>query len=129
MRGSLCGLCCLRGFHRRCNIDLAVVNMILHAPDEVYPGPYTYKRFWFRDAVFITAAYGLGENVVQGAVNPDEFYVFKPTLLHRYAPEPAARDSYQPSTSGTRNSRLSRMATSERSSAKAARSVLEFRSS
>jgi pyruvate,water dikinase len=34
----------------------------------------------FRDVVFITAAYGLGENVVQGAVNPDEFYVFKPTL-------------------------------------------------
>lgn len=35
----------------------------------------------FRDAVLINAAYGLGENVVQGAVNPDEFYVFKPTLL------------------------------------------------
>jgi pyruvate,water dikinase len=34
----------------------------------------------FKDAVFVTAAYGLGENVVQGAVNPDEFYVFKPTL-------------------------------------------------
>jgi len=34
----------------------------------------------FRDAVFITAAYGLGENVVQGAVNPDEFYVYKNTL-------------------------------------------------
>ena len=34
----------------------------------------------FRDAVFITSAYGLGENVVQGTVNPDEFYVFKPTL-------------------------------------------------
>ena len=34
----------------------------------------------FRDVVFITGAYGLGENVVQGAVNPDEFYVFKPTL-------------------------------------------------
>ena len=34
----------------------------------------------FRDVVFITSAYGLGENVVQGAVNPDEFYVFKPTL-------------------------------------------------
>jgi pyruvate,water dikinase len=34
----------------------------------------------FRDVVFITAAYGLGENVVQGTVNPDEFYVFKPTL-------------------------------------------------
>jgi len=34
----------------------------------------------FRDVVFITGAYGLGETVVQGAVNPDEFYVYKPTL-------------------------------------------------
>ena len=34
----------------------------------------------FRDVVMITSAYGLGENVVQGAVNPDEFLVFKPTL-------------------------------------------------
>ncbi|MGA8009745.1 MAG: phosphoenolpyruvate synthase [Thiomonas sp.] len=34
----------------------------------------------FPDVVFITASYGLGETVVQGAVNPDEFYVFKPTL-------------------------------------------------
>ncbi|MCA9137005.1 MAG: phosphoenolpyruvate synthase [Planctomycetales bacterium] len=34
----------------------------------------------FRDAVLINAAYGLGENVVQGSVNPDEYYVFKPTL-------------------------------------------------
>ncbi len=35
----------------------------------------------FRDAVLINASYGLGENVVQGSVNPDEYYVFKPTLL------------------------------------------------
>ena len=34
----------------------------------------------FKDVVFVTGAYGLGENVVQGAVNPDEYYVFKPTL-------------------------------------------------
>jgi pyruvate,water dikinase len=34
----------------------------------------------FEDAVFITGAWGLGENIVQGAVNPDEYYVFKPTL-------------------------------------------------
>ena len=34
----------------------------------------------FRDVVFVTASWGLGENVVQGAVNPDEFYVYKPTL-------------------------------------------------
>ncbi|MDE2304252.1 MAG: phosphoenolpyruvate synthase [Gammaproteobacteria bacterium] len=34
----------------------------------------------FRDVVFLTAAYGLGETVVQGAVNPDEYYVYKPAL-------------------------------------------------
>ena len=34
----------------------------------------------FRDVVFVTAAYGLGETVVQGAVNPDEYYVYKPAL-------------------------------------------------
>ena len=34
----------------------------------------------FRDAVYITGAWGLGENVVGGKVNPDDFYVFKPTL-------------------------------------------------
>ncbi|RLI95707.1 MAG: phosphoenolpyruvate synthase [Candidatus Altiarchaeales archaeon] len=40
----------------------------------------------FKDAVFITGSYGLGENVVQGAVNPDEFYVFKPALKKGYKP-------------------------------------------
>jgi len=40
----------------------------------------------FSDAVLITAAYGLGENVVQGAVNPDEYYVFKPTLKSGFRP-------------------------------------------
>ncbi|MCK4475688.1 MAG: phosphoenolpyruvate synthase [Methanophagales archaeon] len=40
----------------------------------------------FRDAVYITGAYGLGENVVQGTVNPDQFYVFKPTLKEGFRP-------------------------------------------
>ncbi len=40
----------------------------------------------FKDAIFITGAYGLGENVVQGAVNPDEFYVHKPTLKKGFRP-------------------------------------------
>jgi pyruvate,water dikinase len=40
----------------------------------------TFTLSGFRDAVFITGAYGLGETVVQGAVNPDEFYVYKPSL-------------------------------------------------
>jgi len=40
----------------------------------------------FRGVVYITAAYGLGENVVQGVVNPDQFYVFKPTLKEGFRP-------------------------------------------
>lgn len=40
----------------------------------------------FKDAVLVTGAYGLGENVVQGAVNPDEFYVHKPTLKKGFKP-------------------------------------------
>jgi pyruvate, water dikinase len=40
----------------------------------------------FRDVVYITAAYGLGESVVQGVVDPDQFYVFKPTLKEGFRP-------------------------------------------
>ncbi|MGE4293680.1 MAG: phosphoenolpyruvate synthase [Desulfovibrio sp.] len=40
----------------------------------------------FREAVLISGAWGLGENVVQGAVNPDEWYVFKPTLRKGFRP-------------------------------------------
>ena len=40
----------------------------------------------FRDTVLLTAAYGLGENVVQGAVNPDEWLIFKPTLEQGFSP-------------------------------------------
>jgi pyruvate,water dikinase len=55
----------------------------------------------FRDVVFITGAYGLGETVVQGAVNPDEFYVHKPTL--RRAPgDPAPQPGLQADQDGLR---------------------------
>ncbi|MEX2382489.1 MAG: phosphoenolpyruvate synthase [Opitutales bacterium] len=40
----------------------------------------------FKDAILINAAYGLGENVVQGSINPDEFLVFKPTLKAGFRP-------------------------------------------
>ena len=52
----------------------------------------------FRDVVFITGAYGLGENVVQGTVDPDEFHVFKPTLRqgHRTRAAPHARRQEDP---------------------------------
>jgi pyruvate,water dikinase len=40
----------------------------------------------FKNAVLVTAAYGLGENVVQGTVNPDEYFVFKPTLKQGFHP-------------------------------------------
>ena len=40
----------------------------------------------FKDAAYVTAGYGLGENVVQGAINPDEWYVHKPALLDGHKP-------------------------------------------
>ncbi|MDX1393587.1 MAG: phosphoenolpyruvate synthase [Gemmatimonadota bacterium] len=61
----------------------------------------------FRDVVFITSSYGLGELVVQGAVNPDEFYVYKPGLragrsaiLRRSLGSKAERMVYGPSGGG-----------------------------
>ena len=63
----------------------------------------------FRDVVFITASYGLGETVVQGAVNPDEFYVYKPALragkhavLRRNLGAKAIKMVYAPEGSGER---------------------------
>ncbi len=60
----------------------------------------------FRDVVFVTASYGLGELVVQGAVNPDELYVHKPTLeagrpaiLRRHVGDKAIRMVYAPAGS------------------------------
>jgi len=40
----------------------------------------------FKDVIFITSGYGLGENIVKGTINPDEFYVHKPTLEKGYKP-------------------------------------------
>jgi pyruvate,water dikinase len=40
----------------------------------------------FPDVVYITGSYGLGENIVQGVINPDEFYIFKPCLERNYKP-------------------------------------------
>jgi pyruvate,water dikinase len=63
----------------------------------------------FRDVVFITAAWGLGETVVQGAVNPDEFYLYKPALragrqavLRRNLGEKAVKMVYAPPGSAAR---------------------------
>src|SRR6516225_734870 len=63
----------------------------------------------FRDVVFITAAWGLGETVVQGAVNPDEFYLYKPALrsgkhpvLRRNLGSKAIRMIYAPAGSAER---------------------------
>ncbi len=56
----------------------------------------------FRDVVFITASWGLGETVVQGAVNPDEFYVFKPTLAAGRPAVPCAQPRPQGDQDGVR---------------------------
>ncbi len=52
---SLRGHCRLRVPDRRFQLlyDAALRTLVLHSPGDVYPGPYTYKRFWFRDAAFI----------------------------------------------------------------------------
>jgi phosphoenolpyruvate synthase/pyruvate phosphate dikinase len=53
----------------------------------------------FRDAVLINGALGLGESVAQGTANPDEFYVFKPTLAGEFRP-------ILPKTLGTKEFKL-----------------------
>ncbi len=62
------------------SLSIAVQKMV--RSDSAYSGVMFSidTETGFKDAVLITAAYGLGENVVQGVVNPDEYYVFKPTL-------------------------------------------------
>ena len=56
----------------------------------------------FADAVLINGAYGLGESVVQGTVNPDEFYVFKPTLASGLPADPAEEARHQGVQAGLR---------------------------
>ncbi len=63
----------------------------------------------FRDVVFLTSSYGLGEMVVQGAVNPDEFYIYKPALragrsavVRRSMGAKALKMVYAPKGSGER---------------------------
>ncbi|MEW5966153.1 MAG: hypothetical protein AB1720_04035 [Pseudomonadota bacterium] len=55
---ALAGHCALDIPDARCRhlYEAALATLILHSPDDVYPGPYTYKRFWFRDAAFILHA-------------------------------------------------------------------------
>lgn len=55
---ALDGHCRLETAHQptRFLYDAAIRSVVLHSPGEVYPGPYTYKRFWFRDASFILHA-------------------------------------------------------------------------
>ncbi len=62
------------------SLSIAVQKMV--RSDSAYSGVIFSidTETGFQDVVFVTAAYGLGENVVQGVVNPDEYYVFKPTL-------------------------------------------------
>ena len=76
-----------RGFaHQKIALSIAVQQMVrsdLGASGVMFT---IDTETGFRDAVLIDGAYGLGENVVQGSVNPDEFYVFKPTLKTGFRP-------------------------------------------
>lgn len=55
LRALTCRLHCPDPLYQKL-YDSAVTSLILHSPDDVYPGPSTYKRFWFRDAAFIIHA-------------------------------------------------------------------------
>ncbi len=75
----------------------------------------------YRDAVFITGSYGLGETVVQGAVNPDEFYVYKPNIsanrpaiLRRHLGEKAIKMIYSDDTAHGRTTLTVDVAEAER---------------
>jgi pyruvate,water dikinase len=76
-----------RGFaHQKVALSIAVQRMVrsdLGASGIMFT---IDTETGFRDVVLIDAAYGLGENVVQGSVNPDEYYVFKPTLKDGFRP-------------------------------------------
>jgi len=64
------------------DVSLSVTVQKMVRSDSAYSGVMFSidTETGFRNAAFISAAFGLGENVVQGAINPDEYYVFKPTL-------------------------------------------------
>jgi pyruvate,water dikinase len=70
--------------HFKVALSVAVMRMV--ASDEASSGvAFTLDtESGFRDVVFVTGAYGLGESVVQGKVDPDEFYVHKPTYRQGY---------------------------------------------
>ena len=76
-----------RGFdHFKVSLSIAVQKMVrsdLAASGVMFS---VDTETGFRDAVLINGSYGLGENIVQGAVTPDEFYVHKPTLKKGFRP-------------------------------------------
>ena len=77
----------LNGFaHRSVALSIGVQRMV-HADRGCSGVMFSIDtETGFRNAVLLTAAYGLGETVVQGAVNPDEWLVFKPTLAQGFRP-------------------------------------------
>lgn len=64
------------GIQKMVRSDLAVSGVMFSIDTET----------GFKDAVLVTGSYGLGENIVQGTVNPDEFYIYKPTLKQGLRP-------------------------------------------
>ena len=72
--------------HLKVSLSIGIQKMI--RSDKAYSGVIFSidTDSGFKDIVLINASYGLGENVVKGTVNPDSYYVFKPTLLQGFKP-------------------------------------------
>ena len=66
--------------HRQVSLSVGIQRMVRSDLDSSGVMFTLDTESGFRDVVFITSSYGLGETIVQGAVNPDEFYVYKPNL-------------------------------------------------
>jgi pyruvate,water dikinase len=76
-----------RGFdHRQVALSVGVQRMVRSDLASAGVAFSIDTESGFEDAVFINASYGLGESVVKGTVNPDEYYVFKPTLKEGFEP-------------------------------------------
>jgi pyruvate,water dikinase len=76
-----------RGFdHRQVALSVGVQQMVRSDLASAGVAFSIDTESGFEDAVFINASYGLGESVVKGTVNPDEYYVFKPTLNEGFEP-------------------------------------------
>ena len=76
----------LRGFEGELSISVGIQEMVRSDLGSSGVAFTLDTESGYKDAIFITSSYGLGEGIVQGSVNPDEFYVYKEALARKKFP-------------------------------------------